>query len=1102
MEKAKNLWSKYKGHIGIFLTLVFGISIFYGLYPIGDHMRDSAQVYLDQFNIEDIEISSSHGFDQEEIQLIESTSSPEFISVAYEMDVGIAGTDKLVKVESMPESWVKYELIQGEFPKQAGQIVIDQALVTEDMNIGDTVSLQLKGNNPSLRLGRDTFTLVGTISSPDKILVAEKASSVATGSDIDGYALIHPEDFDILYPNLVRLHLRETQGESFFTERYKAIVDNKTYELREAFVNMPEEKRDRVRELAEISIVSSTEDIASLNADIQSYDKNIEDLTEQIKTEQEALDLATKEFNEKVKEAEDILAKGQDEIDKLKEEIKKLEDDIDSYINQINDKNAEIASLEKSVANLNSSLAGQEANLETRQNSIDTERAGIDAQIASNNSRIDSLNSELRSLRIRRTILLGSSNSIDMQISRTQDSISNLEDSNSRLASQLSDLNSQQEILDGEYQALAPRIEERNYEQARLDEAVNLRSDLEESRAEAEENLDTSEENLKNTETRFKEAKTFLEGGAKEEEEKALEKRNSDLLANIDNLNEQLENQESYRARAQEKISKNQEIISRSQEELDNNILPSYSFIQTSESDAVKTFLFITSRVDMMTRITPLAIFILALIALASIVYSILENNKNQYLEDRSGFFLGFLKKLLPIILLAIIAGITIGYFGFSHAIYRIYSDTIRLNPEGFGFFPSALGIIFLGILISLFLALYLFNRQLRDREGEVESFYKGSNPYFANLMSKPLRVVTTVLSLMVACGILVLAIFINRSLNSIPDLQYDKVLAYDVKVSVPPEAKEDSMTDLNFFLSDIKNARQVENILESRGQIHQVALANVDFDLIVPESMEGIKTLIKLQAIESPFKEEPKLLISEKISRLSALSTGDNARLSIGKRDIFEAQVDGVFENYVGNFVIMAPDLFTELTGSQPQFNRKIVKLKDSSEFALGNFESSAKEFPSVQGIDTKLEEKVETKNLIRPLSFICYVYIIAGFLMVLFILIFLNTRMSLVRLEEFDYDTDTGLDFLKRINIQHMALTALGLALGIGLGGLFYLYALGLRVPDSLNMPSVAELLDIIVMIISVILIGWFIQLTVEGNWERKFGPSDYEDEANLEI
>ena len=288
-------------------------------------MRTTAESFLNRFDLEDIKLVSSHGIGEEELKLISDNLETSAINVGYQMDVSVEGTTNLISIESIPESWVKFDLKSGRFPEKAGEIAIDEDLEGFNNDIGDIVTLNAKGDNPMMRLKTQKYTIVGKISSPEYILKSEKGISNFTGSTLDGYALILPSDFDLEKPNFARIHLNSTQDLSYFSNDYKAIVDNDSFKLSEAFVSMPEKKIEIVKKEAIDRINKSTSRIKELeNERITSAEQSDTDL-ETIEAQREEYTSKKKDFDDRLVKSNDLEKNGTSKQSKLEEELKLLE---------------------------------------------------------------------------------------------------------------------------------------------------------------------------------------------------------------------------------------------------------------------------------------------------------------------------------------------------------------------------------------------------------------------------------------------------------------------------------------------------------------------------------------------------------------------------------------------------------------------------------------------------------------------------------------------------------------------------------------------------------------------------------------------------------
>lgn len=246
-------------------------------------------------------VFSSYGFDKEEFDLINKDSKLEYVSSLRTIDVNIKDTNLILNVESMPESWVKYELIEGKFPSSSGEIAIEK-IKNNNYKIGDKISLVKRGAFSSLRLKIEEFTICGFISSPQSILAEGSASSIISNSKIDGYGLIIDDDFNISYDNLLKLKYKDTEDLSYFSTDYKAINDSRS-------LNFLEES-EKLKAVKKTKVEKNLKDLSSnLEKEIVRLDKKLKSDKESLKTNQDNLKNEKTNYDKKEKAFKDKLNK-------------------------------------------------------------------------------------------------------------------------------------------------------------------------------------------------------------------------------------------------------------------------------------------------------------------------------------------------------------------------------------------------------------------------------------------------------------------------------------------------------------------------------------------------------------------------------------------------------------------------------------------------------------------------------------------------------------------------------------------------------------------------------------------------------------------------
>ena len=112
----------------IFLMVFIGVAFMVGLLSSHSIMKKSVDIYYDEYNFMDVQLYSSYGFGQEDVDVIKKASVVEDVFATKFVDV--YGTqDEMIyvtRVQELDSSVNQFELLSGRMPQNENEIVIDK----------------------------------------------------------------------------------------------------------------------------------------------------------------------------------------------------------------------------------------------------------------------------------------------------------------------------------------------------------------------------------------------------------------------------------------------------------------------------------------------------------------------------------------------------------------------------------------------------------------------------------------------------------------------------------------------------------------------------------------------------------------------------------------------------------------------------------------------------------------------------------------------------------------------------------------------------------------------------------------------------------------
>ena len=205
----KEFYMEIRRSLGRFLSIFFivaiGVSFFSGIRAAEPDMRYSGDAYFDEKNLMDIQVMSTLGLTDEDIKVLKQVDGIENVEAGYSTDALCAGTESqaVLHIMSMLPSMNELTLEEGRLPEKPDECAVDADLLAKDgflarngYQIGDTIRLTSGTDAPITdTLTGDTFTIVGSVSSPNfYFLFGRGNTTIGTGS-VSGFAAVLPESF-------------------------------------------------------------------------------------------------------------------------------------------------------------------------------------------------------------------------------------------------------------------------------------------------------------------------------------------------------------------------------------------------------------------------------------------------------------------------------------------------------------------------------------------------------------------------------------------------------------------------------------------------------------------------------------------------------------------------------------------------------------------------------------------------------------------------------------------------------------------------------------------------------------------------------------------
>ena len=998
----KEIFVNRKRFISIMLMALLGVGFFAGLVASGPDMRDSLDKFLDDTNTYDINIVSTLGLTNEDVDEIKKIKNTENVHGIYSKDISFKTDDKefIFKAIEYSEKINTPILLDGKLPENNNECLVEQDfLIDSGFKIGDNIEIdeddELKANS---------FKIVGSVKSPIYVSMERGTTSLGDGT-IDYYLYLNKDVFDMdYYPNIY-LNVNSAKIEKITTNKYNELVENVYKDIE----NIKEER------------------------ETQRYNNIKEEASEKL---QESID----EYEKGKKEGEEELKKAKDKIEDSEKEIKNAENELETGKTKA----------KKEISNAKAEISSSENKLKKSEKEYEEGLEKYSKGVKEYNSNKSKLESSLDVLNDNLKKLKDLKEEIEKQIALIEDEIKNgnleNEDKLVLLKNQLSDLNSNIKKIESNKNKINNELssaeKELNKTKKALDSAKkeidNGYKELEKGKKE----LSSRESSLNN---QFAKAEKEIEDGKKE-----IEDAKETLKKEEKKFNEEIKDAEKEIEDAKEDIE---------------GIKEGKWYIFDREGDTgFSSFIDSINSMNNIATLFPIIFYLVAILISSTSMSRMVEEERGDIgtLKALGYSNLRIINKYIAYSLLSTVLGGIIGMFiGFiliPTVVWENYSIIYYL-PEFYPKLRFSYGI--LGTVIAVICitgsTIHSAYKELKD---EPSSLMRPKSPKMGkkvilekipfiwkrlNFSSKTTvrnvfrykkRALMTIIGIS-GCTALILAGFgLRDSIKDIAEYQYGRVFEYDLVVSLNKEDEE--------LVNLVKNSDIVESVSLTDSLSGSISADGIkrDTSIIVVENTEDFKNIANLRDIDSgniiDLSNEG-VLISDKLASLLEIEKGENITLTDSDNNEFEYKVLGIVENYIGHYVYINKDLY-ESKENDFNINTLFIKYKEGNNDNEA-FEEMLLDDNSVTSI-TVVENSLEhVRDLLKSLDLVVMILIVSSALLAFVVLYNLANVNISERVREIAtlkvlgfYDKEVD----NYINRESIILTCIGIVIGL-IAGVF---------------------------------------------------------------
>lgn len=1019
----KDIFREIKISLGRFLSILcivaIGVAFFAGIKASAPDMKNSADTYFDQYNVQDIQIYSTLGLTKKDVNAIKKIKGVKSVQPTFAIDTlsQIDSTQMVIKVLSyeIDQKMNKIRVVEGRMPKRENECLVEASSATNKLygtfHIGDTIKLK-SGTDEALSktLKNTKYKIVGTCYNPNYLSYEKGSSNIGSGTvnsfiyiqnsnvikdyytevdvcvkgakELDCYS---DEYFDVVNPVLKKIKKIANKQINARIQSYQSDLDEKKREAKNKFTDV------------ENTLNDAQNKINSGLAEIQSNELKLQNSKNQI-------DQGWNEYYQNIKVLDNIptLQSAIVQIEKGEQELPELLSQKEQVLEGIKQINIKIEELNTNLVQIQNKI-----------NEIDNQLNLI--------KDIPGYEDKVKECTEAKDYLIGELQKVEYGIHTCNEELNNL---NSNLSAIQSGIDQIQEGIDKKTEL-----------QSQLNQLLNAQSEL-----------NNAYSTLTNGQVQY-------ENGLSQ-----IQNAKNELNQNIEKLT---------LSKAEFNIQKQDALKELNDAQLEIDKMNGEWIVLDRDSHySYRDYGACADRMDGIAKAFPVFFFLVAALVCMTTMTRMVDEQRNEMGTLKA---LGYSKMQIAakyIIyalfasILGSILGCSIGMYLFPTVIFNAWNTLYNIDKIQFLFQPglillasgSVTGITLLATLYSIYSELIEMPSQLmRPKAAKAgKKILLEKIPFIwkrlsflqkvtaRNIFRYKKRFFMTIIGIAGCSALLVAGFGINDSISDIVNQQYNVIYHYDATIS----AKSSKITP------QIKSLKGIKDVYE---EDHLAVTTKID--------NKDISTTVHIISNDDKFKDfctlfngnkefdldDSSVLISQKMATKLNKKAGDTIKFKDSNEKIIKARIKGVFTNYVGHHIYASKTLYKSWNTQAKTSHIYLIKSKKTTKMFERNLGNKIMNIDGVQSVTFYSSLQKNFKDMISSISYIVVVLVISAACLAFVVLY----NLSNVNISERKREIATikVLGFTRKevdayINRETTLLTILGSLIGLGIGiGLHHL-------------------------------------------------------------
>lgn len=1075
-DSIKQIKKTYKRFISILLMAFMGVGFFAGVRATSPDMKKTLDMYLDKYNVYDINIVSTLGLTDDDIDAISKIDGVEKAFGTYSEDVFATVNDEeiVVKAYAIYENDInKLEFIEGSLPQNEDECVIESSM-KQGLNLGDYIEVRenlLEDEESSFKTTK--LKVVGIVKSPLYISRDRGTTTLGSGK-ITYYMYVNKNNIISDIYTGIDVIAKESKNYNAVSDEYDELISKVEKNIEKVKEERQNARYNELIEEANKKLNDAQVEFDKQKADgekkIQDAEKEIADGKNEIKKGEKELKYAEKELAEGKSQAEVEFTNAEAQISAAETKLAMAQTEINDGNALLSAKKQEaetgISQLQTGINTLNSKINELQENKALVENVLST-ISKLDETLVMLNTTLVQYEQELANATGDTTELVAAIDYVKTQIANMNAEKKQLE-SYGMTGEKLDQINAG--ILECQNQkvSLENQLNQINME---LTEAENKLLSGQNQIAAGYQELASSKATLvqKRNETaqKFVDAEKEISKGKKEiqDAKKKIADGEKELADKKQEFNEKILDAEGKLIEAREKVN-----------DIEN---AKWYIFDRNDNSGFSSYSQDTGNVEKLGEAFPIVFFIIATLISLTTMSRMVEEERVQIGTLKA---LGYNKMqimskyIIYSLLASLIGGVLGAIFGLEffpriiismyQMMYDISEMVIEINK-----YYMIMGITIMSICI-VGATIYTASKELVNTPSELmrpkapkagkrvliekipfiwNRFNFTQKVTARNMFRYKKRFLMTVVGICGCTALIVAGFGLKDSISKIMDYQYIDIYDYDMLIGLKNTLTKE---EINVVKGKLENEDSIESCTEIYLTSENVKNGELEKEaqILVVENSEALDKVVRLKDLKTSEKlslNDNEVIITDKLSQLINVRVGDEIILSDSDENEYKVKVGGITEHYISHYIYMTKSTYENLFKKEVSTNVLLTKytnkIDENEEYELSEKILKDSKIASITLTSYLIQIMDDTLN---AMNLVVYVLIVSAGVLAFIVLYNLSNINISERIRELAtikvlgfYDKEVY-DYVTR---EIIVLTVIGIVFGLIFGYILNSFILG---------------------------------------------------------